>query len=564
MSTQPCPNCGTPARPGARFCSNCRAPLGAPAAQATITCPACGASNRATGKFCANCRAPLQPPVPALPMQPPPFRPAPPPFRPSPPPRVQMKYVYAALAVLLTLCLCFSVSGVFVWEYMNPTPTRVAVATGTPLPPTASPTVTLTPTITRSPTPLASPVVSLPTRTPTATPDYPGPVIEFRINESGRFGVAATIGDPKRSDDDGKQLTYARDGWTNNTRLFVDGETPIFGGGEGRIVTLVRDEGAVKVTEWQYRQVMVAQRLSIERGGSTNRYDTLRIEYVIENRDTAPHQVGLRIMIDTLIGNNDGVPFSVPGQQGIVLHAIDLRGKSIPDFIQSLEKTSLTDPGVVLNITLSGGDAMPPERVLLTGWPGPEASWDYLATVGGLGAMFKNSVNNDDSAVGLFYPTKTLGLGEQYRIIAYYGLGSISSTESRNPTLGLSVSASQVPQGASFWIVARIGNPRAGQRITLSLPPELELVEGQLALPILPEATADFTTRSWLVRAKAPGGGVKIAVRLDPDNIGEEKALDIIALPTQTPTVTPSHTPTRTPTLTPTPTATPTRSVMQY
>lgn len=560
MSIQPCPNCGTPARPGAKFCAYCRAPLGAPA---TSACPVCGAQNRATAKFCANCRAPLQAPVPAQPMQPPPFQPAPPPFQPSPPPRLQMKYVYAALAVMLTLCLCLSVSGVFVWEFANPMPTRTATATLTPPPPTAMPTITLTPTITPSSTPLPQPTVVIPTRTPTATPDYPGPVIEFRMNSEGRFGVSTTIGDPKRDDDNGKQLTYAREGRTNNTRLFVDGATPIFGSGEGRLLILARDEGAVKVTEWQYRQVMVTQRLSIERGGSTNRYDTVRIEYTIENRDTAPHQIALRMMLDTLIGNNDGVPFAVPGQQGIVARAIDLRGKTVPDFIQALEKSSMTDPGVVVNITLSGADATPPDRVLISGWPGSEAEWDYLAGVGRVGAPLRNSANNSDSAVGLFYSMKTLGQGEQYRIVAYYGLGAISSTESRNPSLGLSISSNQVAQGASFWIVARIGNPTAGQRVTLSLPPELELVEGQLALPIAPEAAADFTTRSWLVRAKAPGANVRLAVKLDPGNITEEKTLTVIALPTPTFTATPSPTPTRAPTVTPTLTPTPTRSVMQ-
>jgi hypothetical protein len=551
MSIQTCPACGAPARPGAKFCSNCRAPLGVPAA---IRCPTCGASNRVTAKFCANCRTPLQSPS-TPPMQPPPPS--------SASPRLPMRYVYAALAFLLTLCLCLSVSGVFVWELANPTPTRVAVATATLLPPTALPTVTLTPTLTPSPTPLPPPTIVIPTRTPTATPDYPGPVIAFLLSPDGRFGVSTTIGDPKRNDDDNKQLTYARDGRTNNTRLFVDGATPIFGGSEGTLVTSARDEGTTKVTEWLYRQVMVTQRLSIERGASTNRYDTLRIEYIIENRDATPHQVALRMMLDTLIGDNDGVPFAVPGQQGIVARAIDLRGKSVPDFIQVLEKSSLTAPGVVVNLTLSGADAMPPERVLISGWPGPQAEWDYLAQVGGVGAPLQNSGNQSDSAVGLFYAPKTLERGEQYRIVAYYGLGAISSIESRNPSLGLSISSNQVAHGASFWIVARIGNPTAGQRVILSLPPELELLEGQLALPVTPEAAADFTTRSWLVRARAPGANLRIAVKLEPNNITEEKLLTVIALPTPTFTVTSSPTLTSTPTVTQTSTPTPTRSVIQ-
>src|SRR5690606_20981189 len=46
--------------------------------------------------------------------------------------------------------------------------------------------------------------------------------------------------------------------------------------------------------------------------------DTVRVRYVIENRDPRPHPVGLRIQVDTLIGENDGVPFTVPGLPGLV------------------------------------------------------------------------------------------------------------------------------------------------------------------------------------------------------------------------------------------------------
>lgn len=595
MAMQTCPSCGNPIRATARFCPNCRYQLvGAPQPNVTpppITCPKCNTQNRANAKFCANCRAPLQlpqpPPVPPLgqPQVQQPVPPRPMPIPPTPPqqlrpapasPRLQMRYIYATLAALLTLCLCISTSSVFVYEMTNPTPTRTVSATATPLPPTSTPTNTLTPTITLTPTPLPMPTmpmaatVPVATRPPTPTPDYPGPVIDFRVNGVGRFGVFTTIGDPKRSDDDNKRLTYMTAGETSNTRIFVDGGMPIFGGNEGTLVTLARKEGAVTVTEWEHHKIFIAQRLSIVQGPSTNRFDTLKIEYILENRDGVAHQVGLRMMIDTLIGNNDGVPFSVPGQQGIVNRAIDLRGKAIPDFFQVLENPSMTNPGVVINVTLSGRDATPPERVLITGWPGGEAPWDYLANVGGVDAPLGRggqAGGGGDSAVGLFYPIKIIAPAEQYHIVAYYGLGDITKPVNtpvpNSPALGLSISANQVEQGASFWILARVDNPQAGMQVTLVLPPELELLDGQITQAITPETNASFTTRSWLVRAKTPGMGVKIAVKLTPNNLSEERTLDIIALPTPTPTITPSITPTRGATLTPTPTATSTRSVIR-
>jgi predicted secreted protein len=321
--------------------------------------------------------------------------------------------------------------------------------------------------------------------------------------------------------------------------------------------------------EWECANIRVTQRLGIALGASTNRYDTLRIEYVLENRDKTPHHVGLRIMLDTLIGDNDGVPFSVPGRQGIIDRAVELQGKDIPDFIQVLEKPDLTNPGVVVNVTLRGGEATPPERVLITGWPGGEAHWDYLASVGGVGAPLSRggeAAPGGDSAIGLFYPINLLQPGERRQIVALYGLGAISSVVSKNPSLGLSISSNRVDEGASFWIVARVSNPRAGQRVRLQLPAALTLVEGDLAQTIAPEATANFTTRSWLVRAVAPGSGAEIQVVLEPDNIREQQTVVIVARPTPTATrtLTPSATPSITPSVTPTvtrsatPSATPT------
>ena len=48
----PCPQCGTDSPIGAKFCSECAAPLGTP-------CTACGTANLPSAKFCSECAAPL-------------------------------------------------------------------------------------------------------------------------------------------------------------------------------------------------------------------------------------------------------------------------------------------------------------------------------------------------------------------------------------------------------------------------------------------------------------------------------------------------------------------------
>jgi hypothetical protein len=291
-------------------------------------------------------------------------------------------------------------------------------------------------------------------------------------------------------------------------------------------------------------------------GTATNTYDTLRIEYILENTDISPHQAGARIMIDTLIGNNDGVPFSVPTISGITDRATDLTGSKIPDFIQVLENANLTKPGVIVNLTLRGGEATPPERVLITGWYGGNMPWDFLADAGGVGASLRQ-----DSAIGLFYPTQELRPGEKRSIVAFYGLGKVSTSDPKNPDLGLSISSPRVQVGTSFWVIARISNPKSGQRVQLHLPPELQVVEGDITQNVEPAAGANFTTRSWLVKAVAPSAGAEITMALEPGGITAKEKVVIIAptLAPPTPTLTPTVTPTAIPcgVTRPCPTATP-------
>ncbi len=53
-SGQICPNCQTPNRIGAKFCSKCSEPL-----TSTRRCPNCSTENRVQARYCKNCRGPL-------------------------------------------------------------------------------------------------------------------------------------------------------------------------------------------------------------------------------------------------------------------------------------------------------------------------------------------------------------------------------------------------------------------------------------------------------------------------------------------------------------------------
>ena len=56
--------------------------------------------------------------------------------------------------------------------------------------------------------------------------------------------------------------------------------------------------------------------------------------------------------MDTCIGDNDGVPFTLPGVNELVSTSKDFRGAEVPDFVQVLERPEPEDPGIVVQLNL--------------------------------------------------------------------------------------------------------------------------------------------------------------------------------------------------------------------
>lgn len=366
------------------------------------------------------------------------------------------------------------------------------------------------------------------------TADYRDAVVQIGYDRTGRFGLKTRRGDPATASDDDKLLTFDFAGATSNTRIWIDGDTPIYGGstflgfGFSDLVDGPDETNGRITSAWEQDGIRVEQVLSYVQGSTTQRVDTMQIKYVLSNNGSRARQVGLRIMLDTLIGDNDGVPFVVPGRQGITSRAIDLRGGDIPDFVQALERPNLADPGVIVNLTLRGADATPPDRLVISAWCSENAEWDYYRGLGGDGHPLDRcgqAGQTPDSAVALYFNPQSLAPGEQRTIITYYGLGGISSTASGNAGLSLTFNRS-VQQGDSFWVTALVLQPQAGQHVQLALPAGLAFAPGQSAdQPVV--AGGDFTQVSWLVEAQSPLRDGSITATLLPDGLNETQSVTV-------------------------------------
>ncbi len=400
--------------------------------------------------------------------------------------------------------------------------------------------------------------------------DDPEPRLGIKFDSRMRFGIVMLKERDPNNPARFKRLTAKEDGWSNNTCVRLDGEGHLFGTppvGEWaqtkrfeslKQVPLGRDRHGWMST-WVYprRNVRVRQTVEIIPNEQTRLLDTCLIHYLVENHDTIPHKVGIRVMLDTFIGSNDGVPFVIPGRAGLLETMQVFDQKNIPDYIEALENPDPANPSTIAHMGLKlhtvrirprDPDLEPLEKLVICRWPGTsEKRWDWeykamndsgqtdriaqvLAAQGvaspgspssvipqaavalGVAAFSASALMNDppeeknDSCVVLYWEDRPMEPGTRRAMAFTYGLGRISS--SSDGKLGITVGGSFQPGGV-FTVTAYVKDPVPGQKIKLSLPRGLSLALGEegheQANEQVVDQAAEYSQVSWRVRGDSEG-----------------------------------------------------------
>jgi hypothetical protein len=362
---------------------------------------------------------------------------------------------------------------------------------------------------------------------------------------SMRFGVTM-LGqpDPGRPGFD-KRLTYSERGLTNNTCVRLDGDEWLFGerpfrlqdgsrqgSSAGRWLRMKDELGTDPATglksdgyqsEWLYdaQKIVVTQTVSVVPGDQSRLLDTCLVRYRIENRDSRPHRVGLRLLLDTYIGGNDGVPFTIPGATRLCDSEMEFdRPEEVPDFIEALERPDLRDPGTIAHLGLKRhGPFEMPDRVTLGAWPNfrlhsrdrrclqEKTLWDVPV-------LPIKTLTPPDSAVTIYWNEKELPPGRHREMAVTYGLGNVASGEAEGK-LGVSVGGDFVEDG-EFTVTAYVSRPAPDERVTLDVPPGFELPDDnaeQAVPPLPPDAGSPNSPVTWKVRAPGKAGQYVLRVR---------------------------------------------------
>jgi hypothetical protein len=370
---------------------------------------------------------------------------------------------------------------------------------------------------------------------------------------SMRFGVVMLNAPDPNYPSVHKRLTFEEHGTTNNTVVRLDGfeylfgERPFHDKSNGEVVGppwpgrwLQRDikdlgndatgrkrQGVQSVWSYDDQHVLVTQTVEIVPGEQSRLLDTCLVRYKLENQDTQPHKLGLRFLLDTYIGANDGVPFTIPGQAQLcdTLHDF-ARPADVPDFIQALEREDLRQPGTIAHLQLRlGGKLEAPGRVTLGAWPNPQLGaidrrckqektlWDVpLYPMKKIKEVDPSAPA--DSAVTIYWDERDVPAGGTREMGFAYGLGNVSSGEGRGQ-LALTVGGSFTP-GGEFTLTAYVSDPKPGQTVTLTLPEGFRLVDGDLTRPVPPlppQSASRNSPVTWKVRASSRAGEYALKVQ---------------------------------------------------
>ncbi len=351
--------------------------------------------------------------------------------------------------------------------------------------------------------------------------DFLKVVVNTGEKDTGRFLAETVKGDPSRDNDDNKILIYGGAlPWTSFTTLRVDGSDYVYGGSTrrragksakyGEAVTPPHVEGGAISSTYKIAGLDVTQTLSFTGGPISRLYDTIQIKTTIHNSSSDARKVGMRLLIDTLLGSNDGSPFKV-GDRSITSET-EFSGDAIPEYWIAYD--SLENPGVVARGTLRGPGLTVPDRIVMAHW-GKFADSIYSFDVASGASFTGEGDDGPDSAVGLYWNERTVAPGDSVTFSTYYGIeyldtaGDMLALGAQRSLGEWSTARNQIrPYTVYVYVQNNMTSPLNDVEIKLTLPNGIEFSAGNDAVKkIASLAPGEERTLGWSVQPKAGAGG---------------------------------------------------------
>lgn len=319
--------------------------------------------------------------------------------------------------------------------------------------------------------------------------------IKIAVNNKdakGRFALETTLGNPENNLDDYQDLIYGKPiPWTSYTTLLIDNNPYIFGDSDKRLKQRTKQTFKYAPLTEQYvtnnsiisssliKSFSIDQKIGFYRNPNTNLNDSMAIEYHVTNISDDVHYFGLRLMLDTKLGANDGAPFRMGRDE--VNNEILFSQNDLFAYWQAFD--SLITPNVISQglLTDSSGTLTPPDMIHLANW-GTLVDHPWNAPYKQDRSFIRQGETQKDTALALTYKSIAVKPKETKIYKTVYGLGGIS-VSSGELSLGLTAPKSILKTHDSpILIIAYLLNTGSYDayniEVTFDLPKNVSIIKG--------------------------------------------------------------------------------------
>jgi len=350
-------------------------------------------------------------------------------------------------------------------------------------------------------------------------------VVNGGPNEVGRFSITTTGGDPDIVKSKDKRLIYGGNKpWTSYTTVKLDDACYAVGGptnrrtGQGLHYGTTVSGPVVAENQINYNEkigdIEVTQKLGFVRGPSTRMHDTVGISYSLTNRGMIRHNVGVRILLDTMCGDNDGAPMRVGTLELKDPLKISDKDQTIPDYWQAFD--NLTTPTVISQGSLHSDIATRPNEIYFADW-GTLTDDPWQPELNPKQGFIRKNENDPDTAMAMLWRPVVLEPGKTITYVTYYGIGYIDVIRHDQTTLGLTAPGEATFEDERTQPITVTGylqntGKYEGRDIVLTLttPDGLELCSGSpLKINKDKLRPGEMLQGSWVLMPNGKSGGKK-------------------------------------------------------
>jgi hypothetical protein len=246
--------------------------------------------------------------------------------------------------------------------------------------------------------------------TPLASMEIDSGAVRLILHEGiGRFSLYA-----RTSATDYVPLFVDQDPRTSGISLVVNDKIYELGNGSDFTETVENaTAGAMGGFEWNSRTLQVVQEFTPAFSSASGNAQGVRMSIRISNRSGNRLSVGLRLCLDTYLGEDNLSHFSSDRHQEI-RSELTVTGSDMLRYWLSPSADAPTDLGLLC--LTSGDDITPPDKIVFANWKRlSDASWDYQTSSSRNFNLMPYSIN--DSAVCMYYDPVNLAAHASREIV---------------------------------------------------------------------------------------------------------------------------------------------------